>query len=578
MLTNFFELCAPWVIHVTRWILPALALILVVRCGRSLFCGTREQETWAWFLLPDGQRLPVTHWEVVLGRSSSCDIVLKDPGISRNHAALLRDDKGGWTIYDLHSANGVYVNGERVDGSAPVGPPDLISLGDFELMMDGLTEEEVRAQAESRTRPGKIFSPSGSFAILTLFLILLAVQLCLSPKVVFTPVIPLAFTALILILWLYFLVFRSMRRTGFEIELLAFFLSGLGMSVIVTSAPHEIMKQLFALIIGVCSFIALGWFLRDLARAKKLRWPLAGTGIVLLVATMLFGETIYGAQNWIFIGDLSIQPSEVVKVSFVFAGAATLDRLFARRNLWLFILFSAVCVGSLALMGDFGTGLVFFSAFVIIAFLRSGDLATVALTVAGTGFAGFLALKFLPYIARRFEAWGHVWEFADSTGYQQTRTMSAAASGGFLGVGAGNGWLKNIGAADTDLVFGILAEELGLIIAVLAVASIVILAVFAARSSVTARSSFYVIAACAASTILVMQVILNFFGSMDLLPLTGVTFPFVSNGGSSMVACWGLLAFIKASDTRQNASFAIRLQKFRKRSFFNEEEEGGDVI
>ena len=578
MYWDFIELFAPWVIAVTRWILPALALVLVFRCGRSLLSGGREQETWAWFLLPDGKRLPVHHWEVVLGRSASCDIVLDDPGISRNHAALLRDDKGQWTIFDLHSANGVFVNGERVSGSAPVGPPDLVSLGEYELMMDGITEEESRLQAESRTRPGKIFSPSGSFAVLTLFLILLTLQLCISPNVEFTFMIPLAFTVLILLMWLYFLVFRSLKRTGFEMEILAFFLSGLGLCVIVTSAPHELLKQLLALIIGLCSFVALGWFLRDLDLAKKLRWPLAGIGIVLLVATMLFGETIYGAQNWIFIGDLSIQPSEVVKVSFVFAGAATLDRLFARRNLWLYILFSAICVGSLALMGDFGTALVFFSAFVIIAFLRSGDLATIALTLAGTGFAAFLALQFFPYISRRFEAWGHVWEFADSTGYQQTRTMSAAASGGFLGVGAGNGWLKKVGAADTDLVFGIIAEELGLILAVLAVVSIVILAVFAARSAMTARSSFYVIAACAASTILVMQVILNFFGSMDLLPLTGVTFPFVSNGGSSMVACWGLLAFIKASDTRQNASFTVRLPRYHKKKFFWDEEEGGDAV
>ena len=91
------------------------------------------------------------------------------------------------------------------------------------------------------------------------------------------------------------------------------------------------------------------------------------------------------------------------------------------------------------------------------------------------------------------------------------------------------------------------------------VACIVILACFVVRSAPAGRSCFYTIGACAAVTVMVTQTILNVFGMADFLPLTGVTFPFVSNGGSSMVCVWGLLAFIKAADTRQNASVAIRV-------------------
>ena len=91
-----------------------------------------------------------------------------------------------------------------------------------------------------------------------------------------------------------------------------------------------------------------------------------------------------------------------------------------------------------------------------------------------------------------------------------------------------------------------------------------------AKSASMGRSSFYTIGACAAGAILLIQTMLNVFGTVDLLPLTGVTFPFVSNGGSSMIACWGLLAFIKAADTRQNASVAVKLPSKR------DVEEGGD--
>ena len=101
-------------------------------------------------------------------------------------------------------------------------------------------------------------------------------------------------------------------------------------------------------------------------------------------------------------------------------------------------------------------------------------------------------------------------------------------------------------------------QTLGLLIAVLAVGAIITLAFFAARACRVGRSSFYTIAACAASSLLVFQTCLNVFGSVDLLPLTGVTFPFVSNGGPAMLAPRGPLAFPKASDTREKSSFAIR--------------------
>ena len=273
-----------------------------------------------------------------------------------------------------------------------------------------------------------------------------------------------------------------------------------------------------------------------------------------------------GSRRWI---DLPVigrfQPSEFVKIAFIFTGAATLDRLFARRNLIFTVLFCGFCMGCLALMSDFGTALIFFVALLVIAFLRSGDIGFLALMATAAGAGGWMILQFKPYIANRFGAWRHVWEYSnESGGFQQTRTMSAAASGGLVGMGAGNGWLHRVPAADTDLVFGMVCEEWGLIIALLAVASIVTLAVFAARSCRSGRSSYYTIAGCAAASLMVFQTCLNVFGSVDILPLTGVTFPFVSNGGSAMMSAWGLLAFLKATDTRENASFATSM-KLRRR-------------
>ena len=181
-------------------------------------------------------------------------------------------------------------------------------------------------------------------------------------------------------------------------------------------------------------------------------------------------------------------------------------------------------------------------------------------TAAAAG--GWLILQFKPYIANRFAAWRHVWDFYNEAGgYQQTRTMSAIASGGLFGKGTEHAFLKNLGAANTDLVFGVISEEFGLILALLCVFVLLVLSVYAVRRSASARSSYYVIAANSAAAMLIFQASLNVLGAVDILPLTGVTLPFVSVGGSSMIACWGLLAFIKAADTRPNASFTLKLPK-----------------
>ena len=208
-------------------------------------------------------------------------------------------------------------------------------------------------------------------------------------------------------------------------------------------------------------------------------------------------------------------------------------------------------------MGDFGTALIFFVSFLVISFLRSGDITKLILIVGVASVGGLLVLRFKAYIAERFSAWGHVWEFADGLGYQQTRTMAASASGGLVGLGAGGGWLKNVAASETDLVFGLVAEEWGLIIALMAVASILTLSVFAVRSIWSGRSTFYTIAACSAMSLFIFQTMLNVFGALDLFPLTGVTFPFLSSGGTSMISSWGMLAFLKAADTRMSASLAV---------------------
>lgn len=568
-----------YVTLVIRLILPIFAVVIIWRLTRSLLREKYEYEEWGYLSLPNGAKIPLNHWENVIGRSILSDVAMQYPTLSRSHAAVIRDNKGRWRLYDLGSKSGVVLNGSRIEGDEPVNNGDVIILGGVELIFVTIGRVGQAKQARERTRPGESVKPQTTLVYLTAFQVALGLQLCIAQDQTLIPAVPLSFLALIALMWLTYIVTRMLRRVAFEVETLAFFLCTLGLAVTATTDPETLLRQITLLMAGIVLYFVLGWFLRDLTRAVKLRWPIAITGLVLLAVTLLTAESIFGAKNWLSISGVSFQPSEFVKIAFVFAGTATLDRLFARRNLMLFIAFSGLCVMVLALMGDFGTALIFFAAYLTISFLRSGDFATVFLSVAGAGLAGFMAITLKPHVAERFATWGHAWENAYSSGFQQTRAMAAAASGGLFGVGAGNGWLKNIVAADTDMVFGILSEELGLIIAVSAVFALLVFAFYAVRASSTARSSYYVIGACAAVMIMLTQMLLNVFGSVDILPFTGVTFPFVSTGGSSLIACWGLLAFIKAVDNRQNASFAIKAPKRVKRRELDafDDEEFDDV-
>ena len=545
-------------ITIFRYLAPLLAGTVLFRAIKPLLTFRREPEIWAWLCLSNDEKLPITHWENVIGRSKRSDIVIDFPTVSRNHGVLTRYDDGSWTISDAHSKDGVFVNGKRVSIQV-VRPEDKITIGGIDMQLQPITQLQEQHLAELRTHASSIPYTFFNVVLLTVFQGLTMLAFLLNVDSQYMQTILLGFGGIMLCQWLLLLFYICIRRTSFEVETIAFFLSTLGMAAIATVVPEEALKQLIALLLGIAVFLGIGWSLRDLERAKKIRYIATVAGIGFLLITLLFGRVLNGARNWLIIGPLSIQPSEFSKVCFVYVGASAMNRIMQKRNLIVFIAYSAVLCGCLALMNDFGTALIFFCTFLVIAYLRSGSVGTIALAVAALAFAGVIVLKFAPHALRRFATWRHIWEDPFDTGYQQTRSLMCMASGGLLGLGAGNGWMKEMFASASDVVIATICEEWGLLLVIMVVLAIIALAVFAVRSASVGRSSFYTIGSCTAASILLVQVILNALGTVDVLPFTGVTFPFLSNGGSSMICSWGLLAFVKAADTRQNASFAVRL-------------------
>ncbi len=552
------QLFLEYMLKASKYALILLSIAIIVRCIRSMLREQYEPETWAYIRTGDG-RLPIHHWEVILGRSRSADVRVDKRGVSRVHAVLTRNDHGVWQIYDIFARSGVWVNGERVgDRGVRVNDKDVINLGGVNVRFQDIPMERREKLEEKRSAPGREVSPAVTLLELTIFQLCLLMQHAMFAKSEQLPTIALGFVSLIIMQWSCYNAMRVIGRSGFEVETLAFYLSTLGMSVAASSTPDDMYKQILLTLAGVILFLIGGWWLRSLDRTEAMRLPVAAGALMLLAINAVFSDVILGARNWLIIGGYSFQPSELVKVAYVYVGAATMEHLYREKNLYSFIAFSAMCVLALALIGDFGTALVFFVCFLIISYMRSGSIATVILAVSGAIIAGLLAVTARPYIGQRFSIWGHVWEDVYDRGYQQARAMSAAAAGGLFGKGGGAGWLKDIVAGNTDMVFAVICEEQGLIIALCMCMAVLTLTFFAIRSARNGRSSYYAIAACAAMSILLTQLALNVFGSLDILPFTGVTFPFVSRGGSSLLSCWMMMAFIKGADNRRDASFAVR--------------------
>ena len=545
-----------------RYAVPAVAALLLLRCAWPLLTFRREPEIWGWMVLPGGKELPITHWESVIGKSRSCDLVVDSPKVSRNHAVLTRYDDGSWTISDADSKVGLFVNDEPVRICA-IGEDDVVNIGGIRMRLRPITDRQEQKQLQLRTKASGLLSGIFNLLLLSVLQCLILFGFLLCTEDAEHLAIVQGFGGIILCQWLLLIFYGIIRRTSFEVETLAFLLCTMGMAAIASVRPGETVKQLFAMAIGVVTFLVVGWSLRDLERAKVFRYLAVVAGVGFLVVTLLFGTEYYGAKNWLIIGGVSMQPSELTKVCFVFAGASTMDRIMNKRNLIGFIAYSVLICGCLALMNDFGTALIFFCAFLVIAYLRSGSMGTVALAITALIFAGVIGLKIAPHALKRFSAWRHIWEDPFNTGYQQTQALISVAAGGLLGLGPNQGRLQKIFAADSDIVFATISEEWGLVTAFIIVLCVVVWGLFAIRTAKVSRSSFYAIGGCTAASILVIQTILNCLGTLDILPFTGVTFPLLSNGGTSMIGAWGLLAFVKAADTRQNASFAVKISKYR---------------
>ena len=525
---------------ITRWLLPLLSLAMVLLWIRGYRSFQPPKKTLARFVTREGEPTAITVAEAMIGCKPHCDMTVDDPSVAKRHALLYQREEA-WLLSPLQGE--VYLNEKPLKKTAPVLDGDLVAFGEREFVFqcNGLESDEVSSH-----------SPTGGGWLtlcLTLFQLLLGGQLCLRFAATLSPYLPLCFGLLIALSCSCFLIKKALGKGKMLWEAPVLYLATLGVAVCACSAPESLPKQLLCGAVGIGGSFLFAFLLKHPKWCFALRFPVAGLCLGVLWFTVLFGTRIFGSVNWLSIGGISFQPSEFAKIAFVTVGACTLPVVAKKpMNRWFFMVFAGLTMGALVCMVDFGAIAIFFVTMIVLLCMRLTDWKLVTgICLCAVG-AGATVLTVFPHVATRFSAWLHVWELASTSGYQQTRTLIAAASGGLLGVGGGNGTLLSVSAADTDLVFGVLCEEYGQIVGLCAALCFVALTLVALRLAKTTKSAFSAMGVCAVSAMMLFQTALNLFGSTDILPLTGVTMMFVSRGGTSLTAAFLLTAFFTAAE------------------------------
>ena len=318
------------------------------------------------------------------------------------------------------------------------------------------------------------------------------------------------------------------------------------------------MKQVLWYLISIGAFYISFFCYRYIKNLNKLKWIYYAGGILLFIFTLIFGTKINGAKNWIVLGRFSIQPSELIKLCFIFFLAcyySSREKLLYKGIKERYAVMACVYVylGFLILQREWGIMLLFFSAYMVMEYIFEGDFKILAgnfLLACGGCYVGYLVMN---HIQVRVQTWLDPWADITGRGYQITQSLFAIASGGFFGTGLGQGRPGYIPEVHSDFIFSAICEELGLFGGF---AIIMLFFIFTYRGIKIALKLPDGFDKCVATGITVMFGLQTFIivgGVIKMIPLTGVTLPFISYGGSSLLSSFislGILQAISAKERR----------------------------
>lgn len=343
---------------------------------------------------------------------------------------------------------------------------------------------------------------------------------------------------------------QKFTRGDYYIMLIANMLFSIGILEIYRLNNKLAYRQIIWFCIGIVAFWVIYLILKYIRIWSKMYYFYAGISYLLFIATFLFGRRINGAKNWIRLGsNFAFQPSELIKIAFVFLIAAfyknrdKFEKDFFKKYSLHFFFYTFL--GFLFLQKDLGTVLVFSGVFIFAQYMYEPHRKYIFVNLLILSFGAILGYILFTHVKVRVKIWLDPFKYADGMGYQIIQGFYAIASGGFFGKGLGLGRPDYIPFAESDYIFASICEEMGILMGMGVVMLFLILTYRGIKTSMEQHNKFYKYVAFCLSLIFAFQSLIMFGGILKLIPLTGITIPFVSYGGSSILSSFIALGILQ---------------------------------
>ncbi|ETA79962.1 cell division protein FtsW [Youngiibacter fragilis 232.1] len=319
----------------------------------------------------------------------------------------------------------------------------------------------------------------------------------------------------------------------------------IGIAVIYRLDPATAIKQVLWFIIGISAYMALVIILPDLKRFASLKYVYLVLTLVFMGMATFIGKEIYGAKNWVDLGFVSFQPSEFGKIFFVFYLASSLKNYTDLKSLVEPGAVVVISLGFMIFQKDLGSAMIFSFISISMLYVATSRLKYL-LGALGAGALGAVASwAIFSHIQKRVMIWRDPWPYASNESYQIVQGLYAISSGGLFGSGLYQGFPGYIPVNKSDYIFAVIVEELGVVFALGIMVLYFILFFRSIRAALSATSPFTTLLAVGFSVMIAMQVIVIIGGVYNMIPLTGITLPLVSYGGTSMLTVFFCLGIVQ---------------------------------
>lgn len=329
-------------------------------------------------------------------------------------------------------------------------------------------------------------------------------------------------------------------------------LSVIGIAVMYRLDTSVAIKQFMWFTAGIIIFICLVVAIPDIRNFSKYKNVFLIATILIMPMALIAGTEINGATNWVTIGGFGFQPSEFGKITFVLYLAAALmtyedkqNILEDLRQLWKPALVSMFSLGCLVMQKDLGSALIFFGIAITMLYVSTGKKKYVAITVILSVIGAFVVYHLFSHVQARIDIWRDPWSDPNGAGYQIIQGLYAISSGGMLGSGLGQGYPGFVPVNTSDLIFAVICEELGMVFG-LGIMIIYFLFFYRGmRAAFRVKDKFSQLNTIGISAMIACQVLVIIGGVFAVIPLTGITLPLISYGGSSMLTMFFALAILQ---------------------------------